>query len=74
MFLIEGFDYEELFNGGKNSNMFFFELSELMRDVIKNVVLMIGIFLGLIYGEIVDLEKNMFVFEKFCLIFLLKKI
>ncbi len=56
--LIEGFDYEELSNGGKNSNMPFSELSELMRDAIKNVALMIGIPPGLIYGETADLEKT----------------
>ena len=72
--LIEGFDYEELSNGGKNSNMPFSELSELMRDAIKNVALMIGIPPGLIYGETADLEKNTLVFEKFCLTPLLKKI
>lgn len=72
--LIEGFDYEELSNGGKNSNMPFSELSELMRDAIKNVALIIGIPPGLIYGETADLEKNTLVFEKFCLTPLLKKI
>ncbi len=72
--MIEGFDYEELSNGERIVTCLFSELSELMRDAIKNVALMIGIPPGLIYGETADLEKNTLVFEKFCLTPLLKKI
>ncbi|HDT6322118.1 phage portal protein [Staphylococcus aureus] len=71
--LTKGFDYEELSNG-KSNNMAFNEMSDLLKDAIKNVALIIGIPPGLIYGETADLEKNMKIFEKFCLNPLLKKI
>lgn len=71
--LIKGFDYEEL-SKGNSSNIAFTEMSDLLKDAIKNVALIVGIPPGLLYGETADLEKNMKVFEKFCLNPLLKKI
>lgn len=73
--LPKGFSYDDI--GGNSQgkmNIPFSELTEVRKETVAEVARAIGIPPGLIIGEVADLEKNMKVFEKFCLLPLVKKI
>lgn len=71
--LPKGFEYEEVSSGG-NSKINFSELKEVKDGLMADVASSLGVPIGLINGDNSDLEKNITVFEKFCLTPLIKKI
>lgn len=69
----KGFEYEEL-SSKSSSNIVFSELTDVKKDLMADVANALGIPVGLINGDTSDLDKNLRMFEKFCLIPLCKKI
>lgn len=71
---MKGFKYDEIAGSASKSNQSIDEPTKLKKSFINDVAILLGIPPSLIHGDIVDLEKNMEAYIKFCVTPLLKKI